>query len=139
VLLLIAVGYALQALTFDVAFIADPLGPKAAPLLLAGVLAAATLFIFARPGDDPAWPARTTWARIAAAVVSFILYATLLEALGFVLTTTLTIAGLALLLGGRALPALVAGAVFSTAAYYAFVFALDVPLPIGRIFPFLGG
>jgi hypothetical protein len=29
--------------------------------------------------------------------------------------------------------------VFSTAAHHAFVFALDVPLPIGRIFSFRGG
>lgn len=138
-LILLAIAAATYTWTFDIAFLADPLGPRAAPLLMSAVLGLAGAVLTVRPSADASWPDRRAGSRITVAVAMLVGYAIMLDLFGFVFATTALITGLALALGGPPVGALLAGAAFSGATYYLFVFALDVPLPIGRLFPFLGG
>lgn len=139
-LIAFALAYAALASGYVVTFVADPLGPRAAPFLLAALLVVLGAWILLRPspaGDDAVAhpPSRNTVPAIAA----FLMFAALLPWAGFVLATALLCAALAKLAAGPPLRGFVVGAAFAGTLYYVFVFALDVPLPVGRLFPFLGG
>lgn len=148
---LAALAVAVEATTFDVAFPTDPLGPKAFPLLAAGLLVlgggalvrearreARAPGVGARESADPV-PApgasltpgggRT----IALAAASFVVYALLLAPLGFVPATTLTFAALARLFGGTLGRGALVGLVFALLLYVLFVYALGLPLPLGML------
>lgn len=133
VLVLLGLAAALEASTFDVAFMTDPVGPKALPYLVAGMLVAAGLTAIARPQDAGAAPARPMLLRIAAAVVAFVAYALALPVLGFFASTTLVVGGLALLYRGPPITSLAAAALLSGALWLLFVWALALPLPVGDL------
>jgi putative tricarboxylic transport membrane protein len=138
-LAILALAYGLAARRYTVSFVADPLGPRAAPWLLAALLLLCALVLLARPGTPPAWPGRDGLRRVGLAALAIAAYVALLDPLGFVLATALFVGALARIAGGPFLAGGAAGLVFATGLYYLFVFALDLPLPIGRLFPFLGG
>lgn len=134
VLVLLGLAAALEASTFDVAFMTDPVGPKALPYLVAGMLVAAGLTAIARPRDAKgAAPARPMLLRIAAAVVGFVAYALALPFLGFFASTTLVVGGLALLYRGPPVTSLAAAALLSGALWLLFVRALALSLPVGDL------
>lgn len=139
---LAALAVALEATTFDVAFPTDPLGPKAFPLVAAGllVLGGGALVREARrqareaPDAGPASHAPVApggGRSVALAVISFTGYALLLGPLGFVPATTLAFAVLARLFGGTLTRGAMAGLVFALLLYALFVYALALPLPLG--------
>ncbi len=133
-LLLLAVGYGLEALGLEAEYLADPLGPRAFPLLLAAVLFGLSLLLILFPGPGP-WPAFPSWGQQGLAVASFVAYAYALVPLGFVLASTLEIGFLARLLGASWARGLLAGLVFALVLYLLFVFGLGIPLPLGSWWP----
>ena len=134
-LLLLAVGYALQTRGFQVTFLVDPVGPRAFPLMLAGLLAGAAAVLFARPAAEPVvWPPRAVAGRAAALVAALLAYAALIEPLGYLIATSLTMLALSLLFGGGPLRSAVAGVALVAALYLLFYSALGLhlpPLPFG--------
>lgn len=132
-LLALALAVALQARTFRVAFLTDPLGPRALPLLVAALLAACALVLLRRPGPGSPWPGARGLGRAGGGAAVFALYGLLLEPLGFGAATTAAVAGLGILFGGRPLRTLVAGLVVSGALWLLFVLALGIPLPLGGV------
>ncbi len=143
ILIAAAAVYALLARGYVVTFVADPLGPRAAPWLLAALLALLGTWMVLRPraaaSESPEATGARTRRTMPLDIAAFTGFAVLLPWTGFVLATALLTAALAKLADGPALRAGASGALFAGALYYVFVFALDVPLPIGRLFPFLGG
>jgi putative tricarboxylic transport membrane protein len=135
----LAASYGLEATRYAVAFAADPIGPRAAPWLLAGLLAVFGAALAWRPAPLPVLPTATGLARVGLATTITLAYALLLPWLGFVLATALAMAGLAALAGGPPRRAFATALAFTAALYYLFVFALGLDLPVGRVFPFLGG
>jgi len=133
-LLLLAAGYGLEALGLEAEYLADPLGPKAFPLLLAAVLFGLSFLLILFPGPGP-WPGFLAWRQQALAVVSFVLYAYALAPLGFVLASGLEIGFLARILGTSWIKGLFAGFVFALGLYLLFVFGLGIPLPLGSWWP----
>ncbi len=140
--ILAALAVALEATTFDVAFPTDPLGPKAFPLVAAGllVLGGGALLLEARRAAAEASatePARDAGAvpggghPVPLAAASFIGYALLLAPLGFVPATTVAFAVLARLFGGTWMRGAAVGLVFALLLYALFVYALGLPLPLG--------
>jgi putative tricarboxylic transport membrane protein len=132
-LVLAAVAIAADATTFEVAFLTDPVGPKALPCLVALILAAAGARMAARPGAPPAWPGPAALARIAGAVGVFFVYGLVLPWLGFILSTTAAVTALSLLFGGPPLRSTVAAAALSSGIWLLFVRALALPLPLGSL------
>lgn len=124
---------ALEARTFTVRFLTDPIGPKALPLLVAALFATAGVALIARPAPDPPWPSVAVWGRGAVAVVGFLTYASVLPLLGFFLATTLVVAALAVLFRGPPRRAMVAAAAYSAALYVLFAYVLGLSLPIGSL------
>jgi putative tricarboxylic transport membrane protein len=126
-------GAALEATTFEVAFLTDPVGPKAMPFLAAALFLGGGLGLVLRPGPDPGWPGATTGVRMGAAVVAFLAYAAALPVLGFFVSTTLAMGALSMLFRGDWRRSLGAAAALSAVLWYLFVWALNLPLPLGSL------
>jgi len=130
--LLVALGAlaAWSAQSLEVAFAADPLGPRGFPTVVAGVLAACGALLVLRPA--PGGFERPE--RLAAPpllVGAMVAYALLLEPTGFLAATAGLAACVALLFGARPLPAVAVGAATSLALWLLFDRLLDLPLPKG--------
>ncbi len=137
-LLIFASWYGLTARSFNVNFIADPVGPKAFPFILAVFMGLSSLYLIFKPDEGPTWPPFSVWLRIILVVISFVAYAYMLVPLGFILATTLELASLSLIFRGPPLRSLMAALLFSLVMYALFAFGLELGLPTGRIFSFLG-
>jgi putative tricarboxylic transport membrane protein len=130
-LALLAAVIAWHSWGFRVGFAADPLGPRAVPLLCAGLLGLGASILFARPGSDAAWPPAHGLVRAGLGMGVFILFALTLEPLGFVVATVGAVTGLALLFQGRFIWSLATGVVVTAALWLLFSVALRLPLPGG--------
>jgi putative tricarboxylic transport membrane protein len=128
-----ALAVGLEATTFDVVFLTDPVGPKALPALVAMMIGIGGLRVLVRPRDTVDLPDGPTWLRMSGAVAVFLGYAAALPFLGFFLSTTLVVAGLAILFGGPWKGGLAAGLTLSAALWLLFVYALALPLPVGEL------
>jgi len=135
--LLVAALTAMEARTFTVHFLTDPIGPKALPFLVAVMFALAGGSLLAHPQLEPSWPSRATWMRGGLAVSSLVLYAFILRFLGFFVSTALEVTALALLFKGPLAKSTVAAVLYSGLLYLLFVYAFGLSLPIGSLF--LGG
>ena len=133
--LLVAAGAAtaLEATTFDVAFMTDPVGPKALPLLVAFMLLVAGARTVARPRSHVPLPPRPVALRMATASLVFLAYAGILPWIGFFFATTLVIAALAILYRGPVAGGLAAGLALSGTLWVLFVRVLALPLPVGEL------
>lgn len=132
-LALLGVAVAAEATTFEVAFLTDPVGPKALPYLSAFIFVVAGVVMAARPGAVAPWPPRPVLLRMAAAVGAFAAYALLLAPVGFVASTTAVVGTLSVLFGARPLHAFSAAFALAVVMWYGFVFALGLPLPLGAV------
>lgn len=133
-LLVLALAVGLEATTFDVVFLTDPVGPKALPVVVAVMLAVGGLRSLLRPRQEhQALPGHSVFPRIAVAVVAFLAYAATLPWLGFFLSTTGVVTGLAVLFGGPWKGGAITGLGLSAALWLLFVALLSLPLPVGEL------
>lgn len=133
VLLLAGVTTALEARTFNVAFMTDPVGPKALPLLVAVTLVVAGARLIARPRSNVELPDAEATRRMTLAAAAFIAYGLALPWLGFFMATTVVVAALGVLFGGPRIGSAIVGASLSAVLWLLFVIVLSLPLPIGAL------
>ncbi|NMY37761.1 MULTISPECIES: tripartite tricarboxylate transporter TctB family protein [Pseudomonas] len=138
VLLLACVGLALMAWPYQAAFSYEPVGPRAFPLLMLGLMGLGLIYMIFRPTpvvhseEDPQLD-RDTLTKIAVCVVLLLIFAGTFESLGFILSSLLIGIPMARLYGGRWLPSVVIISVMSVGLYLLFDKAMDVPLPLGLL------
>ena len=138
VLLLVCVGLALMAWPYQAAFSYEPVGPRAFPLLMLGLMGLGLIYMIFRPTpvvhseEDPQLD-RDTLIKIAVCVVLLLIFAGTFESLGFILSSLLIGIPMARLYGGRWLPSVVIISVMSVGLYLLFDKAMDVPLPLGLL------
>lgn len=78
------------------------------------------------------------WLRLWGAVVGLVIYAVLLDPMGYIITTALFFVGIARIVGSRRLVRdVIVGVAFAVAAYFAFTEFLGVRLPAGLLEPLL--
>jgi len=136
VALLVALAYLASATQIQTSFLADPVGPKAFPMLISGIAALCSLVLILRPDPDPDWPAMRTWGALLIAVVVLVGYAYALKPLGFLIPTAIAAAILSYQISPRALPAVLSGLGLSVGLFLLFKFALGlglVPFPKGML------
>jgi putative tricarboxylic transport membrane protein len=133
VLALAGVAVGLEATTFDVAFLTDPVGPKALPFLVAITCTVAGVHMLMTPREAVDLPPGDAATRMTAAAGAFLAYAAAMPWIGFFLSTTLVVAGLAYLFRGPWKGGLLAGVTLSTALWLLFVRVLALPLPVGTL------
>lgn len=132
VVLFVALAYIASATQIQTSFLADPVGPKAFPILVGAVAALSALVLILRPDPDPDWPTMRTFGALLIAVVVLVGYAYALKPLGFVIPTALAAGILSYQISPRTMPAVLAGAGLSVGLFILFKYALGlglVPFP----------
>jgi len=138
VLLLACLGLALMAWPYQAAFSYEPVGPRAFPLLMLGLMGVALLYMVFRPApikhseDEPPLD-RQTLTKIGICVLLLLVFAGLFEPLGFILSSILIGIPMARLYGGRWLPSIVVTTLMAIGLYLLFDRLMDVPLPLGLL------
>ncbi|QNH79002.1 tripartite tricarboxylate transporter TctB family protein [Pseudomonas protegens] len=138
VLLLVCAALALMAWPYQAAFSYEPVGPRAFPLLMLGLMGLALLYMLFRPApikhseDEPPLD-RQTLTKITLCVTLLLVFAGTFEPLGFILASILIGVPMARLYGGRWLPSLVIISLLSVGLYWLFDRVMDVPLPLGLL------
>lgn len=138
VLLLVCVGLALMAWPYQAAFSYEPVGPRAFPLLMLGLMGLGLIYMIVRPtpvvhSDEDPQLDRDTLLKIAVCVVLLLIFAGTFEPLGFIFSSILIGIPMARLYGGRWVPSVVIISVMSVGLYLLFDKAMDVPLPLGLL------
>jgi putative tricarboxylic transport membrane protein len=138
VLLLACVGLALMAWPYQAAFSYEPVGPRAFPLLMLGLMGLGLLYMLFRPtpivhsDEDPKLD-RETLNKIGICTVLLLIFAGLFEPLGFILSSILIGIPMARLYGGRWGPSIIVTTLMSIGLYLLFDKLMDVPLPLGLL------
>lgn len=137
-LLLVCASLALMAWPYQAPFSYEPVGPRAFPLLMLGLMGLALAYMLLRPTpivhteEDPKLD-RETIIKITACVILLLIFAGLFEPLGFILSSILIGIPMARLYGGRWLPSVIVVILMSIGLYLLFDKAMDVPLPLGLL------
>ena len=138
VMLLVCAGLALMAWPYQAAFSYEPVGPRAYPLLMLGLMSLGLLYLAIRPTpivrkDDEPELDRETLTKIGFCIGLLIVFAATFEALGFILSATLVGIPMARLYGGRWLHSAIVVVGMSLFLYWLFDRVMDVPLPLGLL------
>jgi putative tricarboxylic transport membrane protein len=136
VLLALAIAYGVTASGYE-AMIGDPLGPAVFPLVIAIPLGLFSLYLIVRPDPGPDWARGRPLLMQALSVITLLLYAFLLEPLGFIVSTFVAVVVLGWLLGAKAARAGAAGLGIAVVLFVLFNNVLGLPLPAGLL-SFLG-
>ena len=131
--LLLAIGFALAAMTINESFLSDAVGPKAFPLIIATILGLSSAVIALRPDESPQWPALGRLVEIFAAAVVMVLYAQLLPEVGFIIATFFASAYLTWRLGSGLVGSLMTGVGTSLGIYVVFHLVLGLSLARGPL------
>ncbi|WAH59923.1 tripartite tricarboxylate transporter TctB family protein [Pseudomonas silvicola] len=137
-LLLACAALAVMAWPYQAAFSYEPVGPRAYPLLMLGLMGAGLSYLAVRPAaivhsDEEPPMDRATLLKIGACVVLLLVFAGTFEPLGFIPASMLAGIPMARLYGGRWLPSAVVVSLMSVGLYLLFDKAMDVPLPLGLL------
>lgn len=134
-----AAGMAWAAQGYAAAISYEPVGPRAFPLLLAGLLALAGAWLFIRPAPSAE---AFSWDRVkllAPAALAMLVYALLFETLGFPVATALMAVPVGIAFGGTWRQSLAGGIGLGIGFFLLFDKLLDVVLPSGLLSFVLGG
>ncbi len=132
-------GMAFAASDYAAPISYEPVGPRAFPLLLAGLMALAGVWLIAKPGPQGFGLARDHVKPIGLAIVAVFVYAALFETLGFPIATALMAVPVGMAFGGSWKQSLAGGVVMGVMFYAMFDRLLDVVLPTGLLSFVLGG
>lgn len=132
-LVLVGLAVALEASTFNVNFLTDPLGPKALPWLVAALFLVSGLALGAATPTAKPQPPAGRRRSVAGAATVFLAWSLTLAPLGFIISTPLAVAALARLFGGDWKRGLLTGALLTTLLWLLFALALALPLPQGSL------
>ncbi|RHW20561.1 tripartite tricarboxylate transporter TctB family protein [Pseudomonas jilinensis] len=135
-LLLVSACLAWIAWGYHAPFSYEPVGPRAYPLLLLGLLAAGALLIVCKPtlergADEETLPAPAVLGKVGLCLLLLLAMAALFELLGFIVTSSLFALAMCRLFGGRWLHGAILAVVLGIGLYLLFDRILDVPLPLG--------
>lgn len=131
--LLIAAIFIWQAFEIQESFMSDAVGPKAFPIIIAGVIILSSIYFILKPSANPLWPQLEALLEIAMAIIVLILYALALPELGFAISTAIAATYLSWRLSASPLQALVAGLLTSAGLYLIFRIILGLSLARGPL------
>ncbi|WP_260295782.1 tripartite tricarboxylate transporter TctB family protein [Sedimenticola hydrogenitrophicus] len=133
-LLVLAVAYGWTAQQWPEPFGgAEGVGPETFPTILSVVLVAGSLYLMVKPDPDAQWPLGKTALELLISLVVLVIYAMLLEPLGFVIATTLAVGTLSWRMGARPVRAFLTGLVSAVVVFVLFNYGLDLSLPAGLL------
>ncbi len=131
VLLLLSGLVAWAALSLDVPFQYEPLGPKAFPVILAVLLALAASWLMYRPAKNDWHPNAAVLVKLAAGLCLMVTYALLFEPAGFIIATFVVGALFSWLFGETPLRAAGYALAMSLSSYFLLKELLQLNVPAG--------
>ncbi|MGH8437975.1 MAG: tripartite tricarboxylate transporter TctB family protein [Pseudomonas sp.] len=137
-LLALCAALAVMAWPYQAAVSYEPVGPRAYPLLMLGLMALGLVYLALRPTpivrkDDEPELDRETLNKIGLCVGLLLVFAATFEPLGFIVSGLLIGVPMARLYGGRWLPSMMIIGLMTIALYWLFDRVMDVPLPLGLL------
>lgn len=135
----VAAGMAWAAHDYAAPFAYEPVGPRAFPLLLAGLMGAGGLWLVVRPGPHDSGLIGAPLRGLGLMALAVLAYALLFETLGFTLATAAMAVPVGMAFGGRWRQSLAGGVGMGLLMYLLFDKLLDVVLPTGLLSFVLGG
>jgi len=135
----VAAGMAWAAADYAAPISYEPVGPRAFPLLLAGLMALGGLWLIVRPSMRDNWLRQVPLRPLAFAVAAVFVYALLFETLGFTLATTIMSVPVGMAFGGSWKQSLAGGVGLGVLLFLGFDKLLDVVLPSGLLSFIFGG
>jgi len=128
IVIIVALAFFAGATQLEAPFFADPLGPKAFPMLISSISLIAGMVMVLRPDDEPDWPGKATIVRLVIAIVILVFYAYGLKPLGFLASTAIAAAALSYQIKAQAMRSVIIGASLSCGLFVTFKFALGLSL-----------
>lgn len=122
---------AIHAWQLQIPFSYEPVGPKAFPIVLSIILAALSLVLIFRPGENGHWPNKALLAKLLQVLGTLVVYAILFTKLGFIITTFFAVLILARLFDATWRKALLASFLMVLVSYFLFTQGLGISLPDG--------
>jgi putative tricarboxylic transport membrane protein len=110
---------------------AETVGPETFPTILAVVLVAGSIYLMVKPDPDAQWPLGRSAVELVVSLVVLVVYAMLLEPLGFVISTTLAVGTLSWRMGALARNAFLTGLISAVVVFVLFNYGLALSLPAG--------
>mgnify|MGYP001773572386 FL=1 len=133
-LLVLAVAYGWVAQQWPEPFGgAEAVGPETFPTILAVVLAAGSIYLMIKPDPDAEWPLGKSALELVVSVVVLLVYALLLEPLGFIIATTLAVGTLSWRMGAAPSRAFLTGLASAIVVFVLFNYGLSLSLPAGLL------
>lgn len=133
-LLVLAVAYGWVAQQWPEPFGgAETVGPETFPTILSVVLALSSLYLIVKPDPDAHWPVGRTALELVIAIAVLVIYAFLLEPLGFVIATTGAVGTLCWRMGARPGGAFLTGLIGAVVVFLLFNNLLELSLPAGLL------
>jgi putative tricarboxylic transport membrane protein len=129
--LIVCAVIAVQMWQLEVPFAYEPVGPKAFPLLLAGLMALCCISLLINPDYAIQWPEARLIGKGLVFSGVLIAYAMWFEFLGFPVATALMVLIVSRIFGGRWRAGLISGFVIGVLGYLFFDQLLQVSLPLG--------
>ena len=130
-LFVLAAFCAAHALSLNVPFSYDPVGPKAFPLGLSVLLGVLSLVLIFRPGLNGHWPDGRLALKLCAVLAMLLIYALLFSRLGYAISSCIVITLLARLFSASWRQAIITGVLMALGSYWLFTHGLDITLPSG--------
>jgi len=131
VFLALGIGAIMHAYGLEVAFASDPIGPKAFPILVGGMLALTGAVLVVSPEAQQWHPG--SWGKVIAVAAASLIYPALLIPLGFVPATSLLCLVLARALKGTWTNSAIASVAVAVVIFVLIDFLLGLPLPRGPL------
>ena len=128
IILFVALAYIASATQIQSSFLADPVGPKAFPILIGAVCILSALVLIFRPDPDPEWPKRATFWALLISVIVLVAYAYALKPLGFIVPTAFAAGIMSYQISPNLRTAMLAGTGLSTGLFVIFKFILGLGL-----------
>ncbi|MCG8521202.1 MAG: tripartite tricarboxylate transporter TctB family protein [Pseudomonadales bacterium] len=133
-LLVLAVAYGWAAQQWPEPFGgAEGVGPETFPTILSVVLVAGSLYLMIKPDPDARWPVGKSALELLVSVLVLVVYALLLEPLGFVIATTLAVGTLSWRMGAAPKRAFLTGLGSAVVVFVLFNYGLSLSLPAGPL------
>ncbi|MDN5567933.1 MAG: tripartite tricarboxylate transporter TctB family protein [Paracoccus sp. (in: a-proteobacteria)] len=127
-MMVVALGYILNARTIQDSFMSDPVGPRVFPYLIGAVVMIAALVMVLRPDPDEEWPAGPMVAQLGLALAVLAGYAYAITPLGFLIPTAVAAGVLSWQIGGNPKRSVLSGVGLSIGLFVMFRVVLGLGL-----------
>lgn len=132
IMVILAITYGSLALQFQAPFgMPEVVGPKTFPLLIAFLLGLSGLWLVIKPQPGDIWPHGKMWLELLGIAVALVLFAFLLEKLGFIIAAVLCCSYISWRMGAKWYRAIIAAIIYCLVLYFLFDSLLQLSLPKG--------